>query len=109
MPAGVNNAAPVDAHGGAVNGSAVTTITAPSVTTTVAGDELVGLFGIGGGNSITPPAGTSERAEAASTAGSLHVTWEGSDSAAPSAGPTGSRTASIAHPNIGQLIALRPA
>ena len=52
-----------------------------------------------------------ERAEAASTAGSLHVTWEGSDSTAPGAGPTGSRTAtaSVAHPNIGQLLALRPA
>ena len=52
-----------------------------------------------------------ERGEADSSAGSNHVTWEGSDSAAPTAGPTGSRTAtaSIAHPNIGQLIALRPA
>jgi len=108
---GVSDAAPVDVHGGAVNGSTVTTITAPSVTTTVAADELVGLFGIGGGNSITPPTEMSERAEAASTAGSNHVTWEGSDGTAPVPGPTGSRTAtaSIAHPNIGQLIALRPA
>ena len=109
--AGVNNAAPVDIHGGLATTGATTSITAPSVTTTVNGDEIVGLFGIGGGNSITPPAGMAERGEAVSSAGSLHVTWEGSDSLQTTAGATGTRTATatISHPNVGQLIALRPA
>ena len=106
---GVDTAAPVDAQGGAVNGSASTSIVAPSITTT-AGDRVVGLFGIGGANSITPPPGMTEAGQAASTAGSLHVTWEGSDFTPP-AGPTGTKTATatVAHPSVGQLVALRPA
>jgi len=109
--AGVNTASPIDVHGGLATTTATTAITGPSITTTVNGDEIVGLFDIGGGNSITPPPGMTERGEAVSSAGSLHVTGEGCDSPQPSAGPTGTRTASatIAHPNIGQLIALRPA
>ena len=107
----MNTTAPIDVHGGAVNGSATTSIVAPSITTTVAGDRVVGMFGIGGGNSITPPAGMTEAGEAASTAGSLHVTWEGSDYTPAVVGPTGTKTASasVAHPSVGQLIALRPA
>ena len=107
---GVNTAAPIDVHGGAVNGSATTSIVAPSITTTVGGDRVVGMFGIGGANSITPPPGMTEEGEAASTAGNYHVTWEGSDYT-QAAGPTGPKTASagVAHPSVGQLIALRPA
>jgi hypothetical protein len=109
--AGVDTAAPVDVHGGRTTAGSVKTITAPSVTTTTAGDEIVALFDIGGTNSITPPAGMLERAEAVVTAGSNHVTWEGADSLLAAQGPTGIRTASasVAHPNIGQIVALRPA
>jgi hypothetical protein len=109
--AGVDTAAPVDVHGGRTTAGSVKTITAPSVTTTTAGDEIVALFDIGGTNSITPPAGMLERAEAAVTAGTNHVTWEGADSRLATQGPTGIRTASasVAHPNIGQIVALRPA
>jgi hypothetical protein len=108
---GVNTASPIDAQGGTVTGTATTSIAAPSITTTVPGDRVVGLFGIGGTNSITPPTGMNEQAEAAATAGNLHVTWEGSDFPPAAAGPTGTRTAtaSIAHPNVGQLVALKPA
>jgi len=107
---GVNTAAPIDVHGGAVNGTATTSIVAPSITTTAAGDRVVGMFGIGGANSITPPPGLTEEGEASSTAGNYHVTWEGSDYS-PAVGPTGTKTAqaTIAHPSVGQLIALRPA
>ena len=109
--AGVNTANPIDVHGGLTTTTVTTTITAPSITTTVDGDEIVGLFDIGGGNSITPPAGMTGRGQAVSSAGSLHVTWEGSDSLQTGAGATGTRTATatVAHPNVGQLIALRPA
>jgi hypothetical protein len=108
---GVSTASPIDAQGGAVNGAATTSILAPSITTTVPGTRVVGLFGIGGSNSITPPPGMTEEGEAAETAGSLHVTWEGSDFTQATAGATGTRTAtaSIAHPNVGQLVALEPA
>ena len=94
-----------------VTGTATTSIAAPSITTTVPGDRVVGMFGIGGANSVSPPTGMSEEAEAASTAGSLHVTWEGSDFTQAAAGPTGTRTATttIAHPSVGQLVALKPA
>jgi len=109
--AGVNTTSPVDAHGGKVTTTATTTITAPSITTTTAGDEIVGLFGIGGGNTISPPTGMVERGEAVSSAGNLHATWEGSDFAQAAAGATGTTTAkaTVAHPNVGQLVALRPA
>jgi hypothetical protein len=108
---GVNTATPVDVHAGLATTTATTAITAPSITTTVDGDDIVGFYDIGGGNSITPPPGMTERGEAISSAGSLHVTWEGSDALQTSAGATGSRTAiaATAHPNVGQLIALRPA
>jgi hypothetical protein len=109
--AGVNTSAPVDVHGGQVTTGATTTITAPSITTTTAGDEIIGLFGIGGGNAISPPAGMVERAEAVSSAGSLHDTWEGSDFSQAAAGATGTKTAqaTVAHPSVGQIVALRPA
>ncbi|MDQ1499654.1 MAG: hypothetical protein QOI86_2994 [Actinomycetota bacterium] len=108
---GVDTTAPVDAHGGRTTVGSVKSITAPSVTTTAAGDVIIGLFGIGGTNFITPPSRMVERGEAAVTAGSNHVTWEGADSVQVTPGPTGLRTAtaSTAHPNLGQIIALRPA
>jgi hypothetical protein len=108
---GVSAASPIDAHGGAATGTATTSILAPSITTTVPGTQVVGLFGIGGSNSITPPPGMTEESKAVETAGSLHVTWEGSDFTQASAGATGTRTAraAAAHPNVGQLVALKPA
>ncbi len=107
---GVNTAAPVNVSAGTGTNSNTTSILAPSVTTTVAGAEVVGFFSIGGGNSITPPAGMTERGEASSTAGSSHVTWEGSDFTQSTAGATGTRTATagVAHPNVGALVALTP-
>jgi Bacterial Ig domain/Calcineurin-like phosphoesterase len=109
---GVNTAAPVNASAGAGQNSTTLSIVAPSVTTTVAAAQVVGFFSIGGNNSITPPAGLTERSEASSTAGSNHVTAETSDFTQPTPGATGPRTAtasSNAHPNVGALVALTPA
>jgi hypothetical protein len=51
-----------------------------------------------------------ERAEADSSAGSNHVTWEGSDLTQTAAGATGIKTATGTnpHPNVGALVALTP-
>ena len=107
---GVDTTTPVDVSGAAVQTTASTSILAPSVTTTGAGDRVVGFFAISGTNSITPPAGMTERGEASSSAGSSHTTWEGSDFTQTTAGATGTRTATAtnAHANVGALVALRP-
>jgi hypothetical protein len=77
----------------------------------VAGTRVVGFFSIGGNNSITPPAGMTERGEANSSAGSNHVTWEGSDFTQTTAGTIATKTATGTnpHPNVGALVALNPA
>jgi hypothetical protein len=109
---GVKTTAPVNASSGAGQSLDALSIVAPSVTTTVAGARVVGFFSIGGGNSITPPAGMTERGEASSVAGSSHVTWEDSDFTQTTAGATGPQTAgasSSPHPNVGALVALTPA
>jgi hypothetical protein len=108
---GVSTTSPINAQGGQGNSSVTTSITAPSITTTVANATVVGMFASGDKNSITPPSGMAEQAEAVQTAGNYHVTWEGSDLTQPAAGPTGAKTAkaTIAHPNVGQLVALNPA
>jgi len=108
--AGVNTASPIDASGGSINGSS-SSIAAPSITTTVAGDEIVGLFGIGSNTTIAPPADMTEHGEAVSNAGTYKVDSESADVVAAAAGATGPRTATAAASaaSIGQLIALRPA
>jgi acid phosphatase type 7 len=108
---GVSTANPIDASGGLVNATSSTSVTAPSITTTVAGDELIGFFCITGNNSFTPPPGTTERFDVASNAVSPYLTSEGADELRSSVGATGSRTAtaSLQGQGIGQLVALRPA
>jgi hypothetical protein len=106
---GVNTSTPVGASGGIGQNTDTTSILAPSINAS-AGSEVVGFFSIGGNNSITPPTGMTERAEANSSAGSNHVTWETSDFISPG-GATGSKTATGTnpHPNVGALVALNPA
>jgi acid phosphatase type 7 len=108
---GVNTANPIDASGGQVNSTSSRSVTAPSITTTVAGDQLVGFFCITGNNTFTPPAGEAERFDVASNAVSPYISSEGADELDSTAGPTGSRTATAAlqGQGIGQLVALRPA
>ena len=108
---GVDQANPIDAHGGQANASS-TQVTAPSITTSVANTRLVGLFGTSASatTTIAPPGGMSERGEAAASAGTTRTTSEGADQTQSTAGATGSRvaTAAAAQANVGQLIALRP-
>ena len=108
---GVDNGTPVDDHGGQVTSSSVT-ITAPSVTTTVPNDQLVAFFAITGKTTIGTAGGMLERTEIVSPqAATSKLTAALDDQADPSAGPTGSRTATAAASGhgIGQMVALRPA
>src|SRR5439155_22366620 len=58
--ANVDTSAPINASGGLVNGSSAS-VTAPSITTTVANTMLVGFFGSASSSSFTPPTGMTER------------------------------------------------
>jgi hypothetical protein len=107
--AGVDATAPLDIVGGQAN-PASTAITAPSVTTTAAGDVLVGFFGIAGATTITPPASLAERYDV-SASGTFKIASAAADERLATAGATGSRTAvaGASAGSIGQLVALRPA
>jgi len=102
---GVDTASPVDVSGGQIN-PGQKAIIAPSVTTTVASDWLVGFFGTARNDTFTPDPAMTERIESVrnSVANSIE------DQSLTTAGPTGTRTAKTGSgaPNIGQVVALRP-
>jgi hypothetical protein len=108
---GVNTANPIDASGGQVNATASRSVTAPSITTSTPGDQLIGFFCMTGNNTFTPPPGETERYDVASNAVSPYIASEGADELQSVAGDTGSRTAtaSLQGQGIGQLVALRAA
>jgi hypothetical protein len=117
---GVSTSSPVDVHEGSPSTAAYTkTITGPSVTTTVPNAMVVGFFGLHeGAQTITAPAGMTERAQRTSpepVAGSRpfasNLTFEIADELRPTAAATGKREAatSYADTSIAQLIALKPA
>jgi hypothetical protein len=105
---GVDTTNPVDVHGGQTNASS-TSVTAPSVTTTVADAMLVGFFGTGNDTSFTTPSGMTERFDTDAD-GSSQVAGAADDVAQAAAGASGTKvaTAGIAAANVGQLVALKP-
>jgi hypothetical protein len=107
---GVSNSTPIDAVASQAAISA--TITAPSITTTVADTMLVGIFGVQDSTALTGPASMAMRWNHATTSeGSAghQVRSYGADEARPQAGTTGIRTATGGSSgNAGVLIALRP-
>jgi hypothetical protein len=111
---GVDTAHPVDAVAGAPN-SAGAAIMAPQVTTTVAGTMLVQAVSLRAEGTVTAPAGMTEVWEATSpntTSGNTRDVLSASSQAVQdSAGPTGTRAATVSLPGagIGVLLALRPA
>lgn len=107
---GVDTSAPINAHGGLANAKS-TTLTAPSISSTVGGTRLVAMFGTFPHNPIAPPSNMTERGEVASTAGQYDLTLEAADGVATQSGSTGVRkaTSKYAQPSIGQLVALAPA
>jgi hypothetical protein len=106
---GVSTSSPVDAISGQVTTSS-NSLTAPSVTTSVDGAQLVGLFGMARSTDVTAPSTMTERGQASATAKYV-VTGQLSDERRPTAGATGTRTATAggASDNIAHLVALRPA
>ncbi|HEY8844887.1 MAG TPA: hypothetical protein VIM23_13385, partial [Gaiellaceae bacterium] len=105
---GLDQSAPIDSHSGAFSPQS-RSILAPSVTTATPGDLVVGLFGLAGTKTISPPAGMTEEF---AMGGSSGVSAEGSAYVQANAGPTGDRTARTwGRPSstIGQLVALRTA
>ncbi len=109
---GEDTTTPIDVHGGQKNASSVS-VTAPSVTTTVADTMLVGFFGLQGNTArtFTPPTGMTERTDGGTT-GALGGIWaETADQPFVGPGATGTRvaTCTVAGINIGQLVAIKPA
>ena len=106
---GVNTTTPVDVSGGGSSSNSSSDV-APSVTTTVAGDLLIGVFGEAANASVTPPTGMLEQVEQLAGTGNTRVVTELSDQQLGAAGATGTRTATLSKSgaNVGQLIALRP-
>jgi hypothetical protein len=106
---GVDGTAPIDDHGGQ-SATNSTSVAAPSVTTVVDGSVVVALFGQAVNGSITEPAGMTEQAEIAVGGSGPKAVSEAADELRPTAGPTGTRTATSSKRSalIGQLLALRP-
>ncbi len=102
----VDTANPVDAHSGQASSGGDPT--APSITTTVAGTQLVALFGMSGVSTFTPPVGMTERWDF--NPGD-NPSISGAEETFAGIGATGSRTATgtSANKSISQLIALAPA
>lgn len=105
--AGVDAVAPIDAHSGSVNGKSKS-IKASAVATSAPKTRVLGFFGIAGATSIAPPAGMTERGEAAYASSGYKVTIEVAERTLSASGSTGVQTATANAPtaNIGQLVAL---
>ncbi len=110
--ANVDTTNPVNAIGAMTNVSG-TSVTAPSISTTVANTMLVQVVAVNAEGSLTPPAGMTEAWEAGSpNSGSTRDVLASSSYAVQAAtGATGSRVATGTLPgqSIGVLLALRPA
>ena len=104
---GVDTVSPIDAHGATVYPTGGTSITAPSLNTTVPGTRLLTLVGQRANGPVTPPTGMTERFEVTSSNQNL---VELSDQAIAAAGTTGTRTATSADngSSVAQSVALRP-
>ena len=105
---GVDGSNPTAGDSGQAN-SGSTSITAPSLTAAVPGTRLVGLFGITGNTTVTPPTGMTERSEIVSPVTSK-LTLSLDDQSNAASGASGARvaTAAASGNSIGQLVALRP-
>ena len=107
---GVDTSHPIDAHNGLAS-TASATITAPSVTTTMANTQLVAFFGIAGKTTVSAPSGMTELREVVTPNGAgRKVTAALDDELRLPVGATSARlsTAGSSGNNIGQLVALRP-
>lgn len=106
----VNTSTPINISGSQANNTASTTMTAPSVTTTIPETMLLYLGGIadpsGGSTTVLPPGGMTEDSDA----GAGTVTTYIAEEIVSSTGATGSRAATISASmrTIAGLVALTP-
>ena len=108
---GVDSAQPVDASAGQIRRNSALII-GPSVTTTVAGALVVGVFTQSGRSAITVPTGMTARGDATTGAAAPSARMLVTDELRAAAGATGERRADVAQKyicGVGQLVALRPA
>ncbi len=105
---GVDTTNPVNASGGRTGSSS--TVTTPSITTTVGNTMLVAFF-TNRSNATWSAVGMSERGEVVGGVSTTFVSSMGADVLRPGVGATGQQTAiaSSGGSNIAHLIALRPA
>jgi signal peptidase I len=103
---GVDTTTPIDAHAGST-GAIGLTITAPSLSATVAGDRLLTLVGQRGNGTSTPASGMIERYDFSS--GSQNRI-QMADQSLTATGATGTRTVTSTDPGswVAQSVALRP-
>jgi len=108
---GVSTSAPIEAVNGQV-ATAGTAVTAPSVQASSTNTRLVALFGVARSADLSAPPGLVEQTEVDSSAGlAFAVTAAIADGGVAGPGATGNKVASssAAGPNVGHLVALRPA
>jgi RHS repeat-associated protein len=90
-----------------------TSLVAPSATSTSDGSLVLSVFGSKTGTTITPPVGSTERWDVATSGGNAgtRTTSEGSDALQATAGPTGPRTATAAASvtGVAHTVVLAPA
>lgn len=106
---GVDTAFPVNVSSTRDNASS-SSVTANAVTPTVSDAMIVGFFATSTVTSFTPPAGMTERYEAATAAGPNGVAVEAADVLQVAAASSGNKvaTAGAAAVNLGALVALKP-
>ncbi|HZL07702.1 MAG TPA: Ig-like domain-containing protein [Candidatus Dormibacteraeota bacterium] len=107
---GVDTTNPIDASSGQTALKS-TQITAPSLTTSMANDTLVGSFGFADTGAITSPSGMTQRfSDTSSNQPGQRTTGEVTDQSVAAPGPVGSRVVTLTQAvnGIGQLVALRP-
>jgi hypothetical protein len=105
--AGIDPTGPIDGHGGSYN-SATLVITAPSITATVANDQLIFFAAIATDSTVKPPAGMGQHWTATSK---WTTTSFMADQLLSVVGATGDKVGSQSvegSSNIGQLVALKP-
>lgn len=108
---GVDTANPINAQGGQITSAFIATVTAPSITTTVANTRLVAFFGRDGDQFLTAPAAMTQRWALNGASLPQDIASTSADQSFPAAGATGTRVATTTGSNngIGHLIALAPA
>ena len=110
---GVDTASPIDISAAQTNASAAT-VTAPSITTTVANATLVAFYAVRDDGNGTAPGGMTERTDVNSANGGAPADETlalSADEQLGAAGSTGTRTATVdaTAGSIGTLVALNPA